>query len=241
MKIVDIHKTTDFWDWAGQGVDPHIVFDRSGQSVTELHTRLDAPEDALMEWGTWENGFVLRVEPVFVLVAGTAFCAVKTLLHWHQGWGNENKHHHNRTSLLETLTTHLGQDALTAGRGRDASPQQKRFERKIKAILDWLDNEPRDITGLSIEHGLVVGELVRSPRLDGDKEETWVFTPLTLQSLGFVHVLAPEDIHMQVARFVGGVLTQPQDIPPVPDRVKIAKHGFDTKVSFRRRHAQAEN
>ena len=79
---------------------------------------------------------------------------------------------------------------------------------------------------------MIVGTLERP----FDKHENrFGFWPTLLKDVDFEKVMTLEEMHMTVARFVGGVVTQPQKTQEPPNDVRIMKHGFDKTTSFRTR------
>lgn len=63
----------------------------------------------------------------------------------------------------------------------------------------------------------------------------WQINPIGLKNFQFMKVLDPYTIHQELSMWVGGVLPGSSPImETISEKVKIEKHGFDPKWSFRK-------
>ena len=231
MKIISKHWGQDVYDHAGLGVDETIVFDRDAQNgFATFPFQLDVPETARIR----QKNMHITVQPALVLVGGQAHKVAQSSFKPDDFDCTEIQTHVTRDDLQAWLKPFLSKDQVDKPKRRQITHV---FMPKTKHILTWMDGDTLDLTDICAQHKIIAGILKPNTKAywTNSTEPTWTFEPRLMKDLGMTKILEPHDMHMMISRFVGGVLTQPDPPEPVPNDVKIKKHGFDTKTSFRKR------
>jgi hypothetical protein len=211
MKIID--GAQDYYDFAGMGVDPAIIYDRRELQSKQINDACGLPDGIETRSGWSVRGDDVRIQPFFAIVGGFGLPGLRVDVVRRDGTNSASQHYDvdsaRRVAMMD--------DAWNA----------------------HIDRDMQDLTDLCVDHRIVTGQLVRdiAPLLAHHKDDppgAW-FEPVRLIEIGVQHVLPAHEAHMLVSRFVGGVLSTGPVTAEISDRSRIVKAGFDLKQSFRTR------
>lgn len=120
-------------------------------------------------------------------------------------------------------------------------PNRAQYDVKIETLDEWF--APHALTGEAraslISERITIASYnpsISPPRDANRQQRPWFIDQPTLGDMDFAKAIDPFSAFQEIAMWKGGVL--PSDGPPlveiVDDKIKIAKHGFDPRSSFRR-------
>jgi len=198
----------DYYDSAGMGIDTSIVFPRIPVWL----------KDQPFPTGGWSSARSrdLVARRLTVCVGGRAFYGVFAAHNCYCDphlfiWSSEE-------------VDKLPEELLNSRSWRTRQTVRKEME-------EWLSRPETGYESWLAENGVVVGH---TP-LDFDYNYSgFLANGDDLKDCQFYKCLSPPEVHMECARWVGGVLPQSKPIETLSDRSKIVKSGFDLKTSFRK-------
>lgn len=217
----------DFYDYAGLGRDDSITLDRDSQTYVTFEGDHGIPATSRYH-GHFGDRVDIQYRPGFVVLGGMGFAVV----------AREESIYYEDPRITgyffdaEVFLEHLATGPRTA-RWREDRYQRRR----ITPIIDHLKLGNRDLGDLAIEKRMISGTLLRERETKiffNDRPGMMTFTPTSVKETGLQDILPGHEAHQLVSRFVGGILTEPQVLPELSDKSKIAKAGFDQQ-SFRKR------
>lgn len=233
MKIID--KFKDYWDYAGLGIDESIVLDRK---YLYAHVNCDEPISGLpasiyipILYSQYECG-TLSIDFIYVLVGGMGIPCIEVK----EDRGTTTYHYDDQDAIgvIEEAIKSLDieKDIFIKGGMKIIKTQ----------INDFFEKGRRDLTDICATAKIVTGSVrmqqeslsyVAMGKVREDVKA--IYQHDLLINYNLQNVLPAHEAHMMVSRFVGGVMTQNDDILEISDISKIKKAGFDTKISFRKR------
>ena len=225
MKIIS--HSSDYYDFAGMGIDEAITFDRSKQSYDSFYDSFGLPER--IEQVSDNMEMELIIAPAFVLVGGTGIPAMQI-----------SYVPRFETAYMKTFFDFSAGEEYIIGKSKNFDRFSfKKIKMALSEIQRHFERGRQDLSALCIKHRLIAGIVISDARYGRKKTKEdqikSTFEPIYLSQVGLQDILPPEEAHMMIANFVGGVLTEPQDVEELSDTTKIIKAGFDTKQSFRTR------
>lgn len=205
MLIIGGH---DYYDGAGYGVDKTIVFKRDERTV-------DAPLKLPSDVRDSRIGHVLRYH--LILVGEKVFPLMSSGGHW---WTFSDFTAYFETEpALEYLQANTSRHVLEHHEPYIRQHFNPMSDVSKKRLLDWMiDNQAANAV-IENEAGQTTARL----------------NTATLSDYHLYKIFDPWSTHMEISRFVGGVLPMSRETVEISDKSRILKAGFDVKTSFRKR------
>lgn len=235
MRIIGGH---DYYDGAGLGMDAEIIFVRQ-EVVTEDHPfTLPSPVAHAPLYRNRPGAREVILSFHIVLLGGQAYPAAQES--W--AWARSGKRGPDGREIILPAKTdwHFDRDQAMAALQRieehsdDSWTVKRRHARRVERLsahfaqaqsatwTDWMISA-RAVTGL------ISPKDPRQPR----KGVQARINIADLGEIGFYRRVDPATAHMEIARFIGGVLPHGPETVEITDKDRLRKAGFDARTSFR--------
>lgn len=225
--MIIIDKWQDYYDYAGQGRDEDIKLDRSAQTCETIAGANGLPSTSLLN-NYPERSTKDQVVAGFVVVGGIGHPVAIVRRSYYSDSPSSHRWLYSARDI-EAEIAQWRQDGIWR-HGAVVKAQ-------VAEVKAFVESGPRDLGLLAIEHRLISGVLMRVASFSLHERKMMDFVewlPMKIMDTKLHDHLPAHEAHMMVSRFVGGVLTEPRNLPEISDASKIAKAGFD-KQSFRTR------
>lgn len=209
MKIIKGH---DYYDNAGYGIDPSIIFVRTrvdDVTVPKNLTQTICDTNAQYSYFYFD---LRRIRPYYIIMAGSVYPMVKIDI--------------GDIGYIKWQMCYDRDEALALAEKYHIRAQTA-FSR-VNYIADHFNNVSPDWSKWLIENKIVTGVVGQVGRT--------IKCSINIHNLSdyeFYRVVDAPTAHMEISRYVGGVLSNNPDTVKLSDKSKILKAGFDYSSSFR--------
>lgn len=219
MRIIGGH---DYYDSAGYGIDPTILFVRDCRLLEDVPMR-SLPCRDLRLFRASDTYHTLY--GVHVVLGGKLYPALRLTgrAEWEENLDSSRwlLTSEEQEAWLEEVARRVTKNRVPPFGARMIARLREHLATPAEppGLLDWLI-ENRVVTGLIYSHAR------GRPRCMADID--------CLGDIGFMRRIDPATAHMEIARWVGGVLPVSRPLVELSDADRIAKAGFDKVTSFRK-------
>ena len=243
MKIIRDAASKDYYDYmTSHGVDEKVVFDRTPKFL-KLGRESELPRPTEVLVGIINRKILsVNVIPFTVIVGSKYFGAVKVVEAYAGETGKSNIKQIFFYDLSE-FSKYLGKTFDDAKRRyvwhhcvwNKREKYSEYFKCGDRSTLKWVPNDA--VVGFSscdifITDG-VINRSVDETDTINQNGKYFVYNNDKLRYIEFYRIMSPEEIYTEIYNYISSV--NDPVLGSVPNDVKIEKHGFDMKKSFRHR------